>query len=112
MKQENYSLTLEISKLYEKSKSLPDKVFYVARNGYINYCKVTTKTLELACKFAEEFECCIYDLWADDETEDCWGIWYNQYEEVDYKDIEEWEDIYDLDSYSFKGWTYPDYIKK
>jgi hypothetical protein len=31
---------------------------------------------------------------------------------VNYNDIEELEDIYDLDNYSFKGWTYPDYIKK
>jgi len=110
MKKEKYNITEHIAGLYEKSKDLPDKVFYVARDECINYCKVTTKTLELACAFAERFEVCIYDSWADDDSFDCWGIWEDAYDEVNYDDIEEWESIYDLDNYSFKYGEWPDYI--
>lgn len=105
MKEENYKLTSHIEELYEKSKDLEDKVFYISLYGNQPY-KVTTKTLELACAFAEECESSIYDLWADDDN-DIYNNWVGRFEEIKYEDIEVGDEIWDLDDYNFEYCKFP-----
>lgn len=109
MNEENYKLTGRIEELYEKSKDLKDKTFYVYAEGYRIY-KVTTKTLELACVFAEECEDSLYDLWADDDI-DTYGYWNNKFKEIKYEDIKN-DKIYDLDDYDFEYCKFPKSFRK
>lgn len=108
MKQDNYNLTQTISDLYEQAQNIPDRVFYIT-DGH-NYCKVTTKTLKLACKFAEEFESTVFDTWASDEDFCCYGNWEGSYQEIDYDNIIDKCHIYNLDTYDFEYCKYPDYL--
>lgn len=99
MKQEIYEMTKYISDLYEKSKDLEDKMFIVENEVSLICYKVTTKTEELAIAFCNEYECTVYDSYANDEVEDCWGWWENHFKIIDFADIR--DDVIDLDDYNF-----------
>lgn len=101
MKQENYKMA-NISDLYEKSKDLEDKMFIVENEANLVYYKVTTKSEELAIAFCDEYECSVYDLYANDDVEDCWGWWEGWMKVVNYDDLEIGEEVWDLDNCSFE----------
>lgn len=99
MKQEKYEMTKYIFDLYKKSKDLEDKMFIVENEVSLICYKVTTKTEELAIAFCNEYECTVYDSYANDEVEDCWGWWKNHFKIIDFADIR--DDVIDLDDYNF-----------
>jgi hypothetical protein len=101
MKQEKYQLTSYISDLYEKSKDLEDKIFIVENEVSLTYYKVNTKTEELAIAFCNEYECTVYDSYANDEVEDCWNWWKNHFKIINFDDLRQNEDVIDLDDYNF-----------
>jgi hypothetical protein len=101
MKQEKYKITENIFDLYEKSKDLKDKMFIVENEVSLTYYKVTTKTEELAIAFCNEYECTVYDSYANDEMEDCWGWWKNHFKIINFVDLGQNEDVIDLDDYNF-----------
>ena len=112
MKQEKYEITENIFDLYEKSKDLKDKMFIVENEVNFTYYKVTTKTEELAIAFCNEYECTVYDSYANDEVEDCYGWWKNHFKIIDFADLEQGEEVIDLDDYNFIWCEEPKIIVK